>query len=80
MKKDFSIKMPGYRTLYTLTRFEIVHNKLPDIFLTHIPEVSFIEFICNFGGLLGMWLGFSVWTILDDVTKLFIKFILKFSR
>ena len=39
------------------------HNEMPDILIKYIPEISFISFICNFGGLLGMWLGLSFLTM-----------------
>ena len=35
----------------------IKHNNLPDILSTHSPEITFNAFICNFGGLLSLWLG-----------------------
>ena len=49
----------------------IQHNRLPDLFISYVPETTFITFIGNFGGLLGMWLGISVITIFDDVFNLF---------
>ena len=33
------------------------HSSMPDIYVRHIPEMPLMTFICNFGGLLGMWLG-----------------------
>lgn len=39
--------------------FYIQHNQMPDLFIRHIPEMTFISFVCDSGGLLGMWLGFS---------------------
>ena len=47
------------------------HNGVPDQFVEHLPEMTFIEFISNFGGLLGIWLGIS----LLDLVKYIIKFI-----
>ena len=49
----------------------IQHNRLPDLFISYVPETTFITFIGNFGGLLGMWLGISVITIFHDVFNLF---------
>ena len=40
-------------------RIHIEHNEMPDILIKYFPETSFISFVCNFGGLLGMWLGLS---------------------
>ena len=51
----------------------IRHNEYPDIFVKHIPEMNLIGFICNFGGLLGMWLGLSLFGIFNDTYTLFTK-------
>ena len=48
----------------------VKHNAMPDLFIRHIPEMPFITFICNFGGLLGMWLGVSFLTILSAALPL----------
>ena len=57
------------------TFINIKHNSAPDILVTHSPEITFNAFVCNFGGLLGLWLGLSVFTtsyeILDLIIKLF---------
>ena len=45
----------------------IEHNSMPDVMIKYIPETSLISFICNFGGLLGMWLGLSIMTIFKDI-------------
>ena len=42
------------------------HNQMPDILIKYIPETSLISFACNFGGLLGMWLGLSFLSIIED--------------
>jgi hypothetical protein len=47
------------------------HNQLPDQLIKHMPEMEFITFIGNFGGLLGLWLGFSIYAII----KLFSKYV-----
>ena len=41
----------------------IVHGQYPDIFVRYISQMSLIGFLCNFGGLLGMWLGQSLFDI-----------------
>ena len=51
----------------------IVHGQMPDIFIKYIPEITLMGFICNFGGLLGMWLGLSLFTIFHNISNLFIK-------
>ena len=43
---------------------DIVHSQMPDLQISHIPKMPLMTFICNFGGLLGMWLGVSFVTIL----------------
>ena len=55
----------------------IGHGEYPDIFVEHIPEMTMIGFVCNFGSLLGMWLGLSLYTIFTDslniITKIFYR-------
>ena len=51
----------------TLFNFDLIHSKYPDIFVKHIPEMNLIGFLCNFGGLLGMWLGQSMCAILIEI-------------
>ena len=46
---------------------KIIHSEYPDIFIEHIPEMSLISFLCNFGGLLGMWLGLSLFGIFNEI-------------
>ena len=54
-----------------LTRIFISKNfAMPDITIKHIPEISFISFVCNFGGLLGMWLGLSFIQILTSIKQI----------
>ena len=57
------------------TVITIQHNRLPDLFVSYIPETTFVSFIGNFGGLLGMWLGISFMAIFDDIYKLSNKLI-----
>ena len=49
------------------------HNQMPDILIKYIPETSFISFACYFGGLLGMWLGLSLLTIIQEFLKSIFK-------
>ena len=42
------------------TMVTIKHNNSPDHIILHMPEIDFIHFISNLGGLIGMWLGMSV--------------------
>ena len=54
------------------------NNAIPDITIKHIPEISFISFVCNFGGLLGMWLGLSFLQIFTSL-KYLIQNIIQFK-
>ena len=47
------------------------HNEMPDMTIRHIAEMPLLTFICNFGGILGMWLGVSCVGMLEDIWKLF---------
>ena len=48
----------------------IRHKQIPDIYIKNIPEMTFISFVSNFGGLLGMWLGISVILIFENTFQL----------
>ena len=53
----------------------IKHNSLPDILIVYLFETTLNAFICNFGGLLGLWLGLSVFTIFSEFRDICIKLI-----
>ena len=53
----------------------ISRNDQPNMFIEYMAETTFISFICNFGGLLGMWLGVSILSISQDLFE-FTKFII----
>ena len=55
------------------TRNLIIHSPFPDILITHLPEITFNAFVCNFGGLLGLWLGLSVFAIFSEFRDICIK-------
>ena len=57
------------------TEIIIEHSQLPDIKIEHLPEVTFILFVCNFGGLLGMWCGLSVLAMFNSINILLVNFI-----
>ena len=50
--------------------FIINHNEMPDITIRYIPEMPLLTFICNFGGILGMWLGISFYSIVEIIWKI----------
>ena len=54
-----------------VTIINIQHNHIPDVYLRHLPEITFISFISNFGGPLGMWLGMSVLLICQNIQLVF---------
>ena len=60
---------------FTSNSFYIRHNEMPDLDIRHIPEMPLMTLICDFGGLLGMWLGVSFLTILSDLLKTMRKFV-----
>ena len=73
-KKDsnYPVKSIGFESF-----IKIEHGDLPDILIKYMPHTLFISLACNFGGLLGMWLGLSIistWEILlNSLTKLIQK-------
>ena len=47
----------------------IVPSSRPKIIITHLPEMTLMSLVCNFGGLLGIWLGLSALDILTYLWK-----------
>ena len=77
--------------LFTISKFKEIdmyqvdflfrHNQMPDLTIQHIPEMPILTSICNFGGILGMWLGVSFVGILNSVWNLLrIKIMSKISK
>ena len=62
----YILDIKTFKSLPGLIQISVMHTDLPDILIRHSPQMPFISFICNFGGLLGMWLGLSVLTIIDE--------------
>ncbi|CAG2115535.1 unnamed protein product, partial [Medioppia subpectinata] len=60
-----SDKLPGHSPWTKQTHVRMAHNQLPDQITEHIPEISFVQFIGTFGGLVGMWVGLSAFAVLD---------------
>ena len=59
---------------------QIIHSPLPDILITHLPEITFNSFVCNFGGILGLWLGLSVFAIFSEFRDIVINLFEKRKR
>ena len=49
------------------TRMMYFHNNMPDQITQHIEGMTFVDFFGNFGGLVGVWLGFSIATAISDL-------------
>ena len=52
----------------------IKRSPIPEIIVRHSFEMTLISFVCNFGGLLGMWLGFSVLSISEHIFQTIKRF------
>ena len=64
----YSFTINKFRQIYIdQAYFLFKHNAMPDLTIRHIPEMSLLTFICNFGGILGMWLGVSFVSILNCI-------------
>ena len=61
---------------YTKASIRLKHNQLPDYIVKHVPEFTFITFICNFGGILSLWLGFSILSITNEIIVFTTKYIM----
>ena len=65
-----------------LNKVNTVHilHKGYDVYVKHLPKVNLISLLCNFGGLLGLWLGVSMLNILNTSTQIFIKIVKHMKR
>ena len=66
---SFTINKKEEMNMYHAS-IRFTHNEMPDITIRYIPEMPLLTFICNFGGILGMWLGLSFYTIFHDIWKI----------
>ena len=48
---------------YTKTTIRLNHNLLPDHIIKHVPKVTFTTLICNFAGIISLWLGFNIMSV-----------------
>ena len=58
-------------------RLYLEPSSLPKIIVTHSPEMTFMTLFCNFGGLLGIWMGVSMLTTMNNVWHLVKKALAK---
>lgn len=56
-----------------LSGLQLSRKPVLDQVYRHAPAVTFIQLICDFGGLGGLWLGFSVITITTAIIQLISK-------
>ena len=49
----------------------IQHNEMPDITIEYLPQNTFLSFVCDFAGVLGLWLGLSFLSGLDIMFLIF---------
>ena len=66
-KMTFKNTQHNQNILYNEVNIEFEPNSLPNVIVHHMPEMSFLSFICSFGGLLGMLLGTSLLEILTNL-------------
>jgi len=73
-KYDFEkfVDIPFYKHA-NLTGIQISRKPVFDKVYRHSPAMTFIQLICDFGGLGGLWLGFSVITITTTIISLITK-------
>ena len=57
----------NYKVPLNTTDILYFPNNLPDQITQHIEEMSFVDFSGTFGGLVGVWLGFSIATVISDL-------------
>ena len=61
---------------YTKTTIRLNHNLLPDHIIKHVPEITFTTLICNFAGIISLWLGFNIMSVTQDIIGFTTKFIM----
>ena len=69
---EYSVKQMFYtnNTLFVL-RSVIYKFSTYYIRTTTVPKINLIEYLSTLGGLFSMWLGFTVWFLIDKIFKLF---------
>jgi hypothetical protein len=69
-EKFVDIPFYGYSNL---TGIQVSRKPALDQVYRHSPAITFIQLVCDFGGLGGLWLGFSVITITTAIISLISK-------
>ena len=69
---------PGILTSNNIIQTEIQPNSRPNILIEHFLEMTFVSLICNFGGLIGMYLGISLQSVCCDIWQMTKKIFMKF--
>ena len=62
---NVSTMMLSNRVVLTL-----IPNSMPNVVINHLAEMTILSLFCNFGGLVGMWLGISVLATLNNLIHL----------
>ena len=52
---------------YGVVHLDVIHNQLPDIHIKYLPQTTLLSLVCDFGGVLGMWLGLSFYNALNFI-------------
>ena len=58
---------------YPKTIINIVHSRYPDILIVHVESMTWISLVCNVGGLIGMWLGYSILFVCEQTITLMVS-------
>ena len=66
ISSNFKLSLKDALPLNT-TKLSYYHNNMPDQITQHMEGMTFVDFFGNFGGLVGVWLGFSIATVISDL-------------
>ena len=67
LMKNYEKLLYNYKVPLYATKLNFFHNTIPDQITEHMKEMTFVDFSGNFGGLVGVWLGFSIATMISDL-------------
>jgi len=70
VQQTYSFEAEQFHTRMGRNLFTLIKTKEPDRVFVHLPEVTFIQFICNIASLAGMWLGLTVMIMFDTIINL----------